>query len=276
MRFYTGQHKHYCGIDLHARQMYLCIMDAQGKIVLLRNIKRRPKRSCWRSRASARIWSWRSNACSPGTGSPICVPRGHRLRAGARAVHEGHPRGQSQERQDRRAQDRRAAARRDAPAYVYPKAMRATRDLLRRRSHLVRKRADDRPHPEHGSQYNLPPFGKGSTARRERAGFPATSPIPRAQFRGAGSGMIEQYDELLPKLELHLALIAKTHDPGLHLLRSIPGVGLILPLVMLYEIHDIGRFARCRNFCLTLAGEAPAGSRPARCGHAARRSAMPT
>jgi hypothetical protein len=24
MRFYTQQHAHYCGIDLHARTMYLC------------------------------------------------------------------------------------------------------------------------------------------------------------------------------------------------------------------------------------------------------------
>ncbi len=26
MRFYTQQHAHYCGIDLHARTMYLCIL----------------------------------------------------------------------------------------------------------------------------------------------------------------------------------------------------------------------------------------------------------
>ena len=33
-----------------------------------------------------------------------------------------------------------------------------------------------------------------------------------------------------------------------HLLRSIPGVGKILALVLLYEIHDIGRFAEVGNF----------------------------
>ncbi len=27
MRFYTGQHRHYCGIDLHTRTMYVCILD---------------------------------------------------------------------------------------------------------------------------------------------------------------------------------------------------------------------------------------------------------
>ena len=39
MRFYTKQHKFYCGIDLHAKKMYLCILDETGKIKLHRNIK---------------------------------------------------------------------------------------------------------------------------------------------------------------------------------------------------------------------------------------------
>lgn len=42
MRFYTNQHKFYCGIDLHARTMYLCILDQEGKIVLHRDIKTDP------------------------------------------------------------------------------------------------------------------------------------------------------------------------------------------------------------------------------------------
>ena len=40
MRFYTQQHAHYCGIDLHARTMYMCILDQAGAIVLHRNRKR--------------------------------------------------------------------------------------------------------------------------------------------------------------------------------------------------------------------------------------------
>ena len=39
MRFYTKQHKYYCGIDLHAKTMYLCIIDSQGTVLLHRNIK---------------------------------------------------------------------------------------------------------------------------------------------------------------------------------------------------------------------------------------------
>src|SRR3954452_6808101 len=33
MRFYNQQHRFYCGVDLHARTMYLCILDATGQVV---------------------------------------------------------------------------------------------------------------------------------------------------------------------------------------------------------------------------------------------------
>jgi hypothetical protein len=31
MRFYTCEHTHYCGIDLHARTTHLCTLDAKAK-----------------------------------------------------------------------------------------------------------------------------------------------------------------------------------------------------------------------------------------------------
>jgi len=34
MRFYTQQHKHYCGIDLHALSMYVCILDQAGTLLV--------------------------------------------------------------------------------------------------------------------------------------------------------------------------------------------------------------------------------------------------
>ena len=39
MKFYTNTHKHYCGIDLHAKSMYVCIIDNTGEILLHRNIR---------------------------------------------------------------------------------------------------------------------------------------------------------------------------------------------------------------------------------------------
>jgi hypothetical protein len=31
MRFHKRQHKYFCGVDLHARKMYVCIVDQKGK-----------------------------------------------------------------------------------------------------------------------------------------------------------------------------------------------------------------------------------------------------
>ena len=38
MRFYTQAHQHYCGIDLHAKTMYVCIVNQQGDMLLHQNI----------------------------------------------------------------------------------------------------------------------------------------------------------------------------------------------------------------------------------------------
>jgi len=43
MKFYTKQHPFYCGIDLHADAMYVCILDSCGEIVVHKNIPTTPK-----------------------------------------------------------------------------------------------------------------------------------------------------------------------------------------------------------------------------------------
>jgi hypothetical protein len=42
MRFYNQPHRFYCGVDLHARTMYLCILDSAGAIVLHQNLTAHP------------------------------------------------------------------------------------------------------------------------------------------------------------------------------------------------------------------------------------------
>jgi hypothetical protein len=42
MRFYTQQHKFYCGIDLHARTMYVCVLNQEGEVLLHRDMKAAP------------------------------------------------------------------------------------------------------------------------------------------------------------------------------------------------------------------------------------------
>jgi transposase len=43
MKFYTQHHKHYCGIDLHARAMYVGILDHQGTKLVHKNLPTTPE-----------------------------------------------------------------------------------------------------------------------------------------------------------------------------------------------------------------------------------------
>jgi len=39
MKYYKTDTEYNCGIDLHARQMYICVMDREGNILVHKNIK---------------------------------------------------------------------------------------------------------------------------------------------------------------------------------------------------------------------------------------------
>jgi len=136
-------------------------------------------------------------------------------------------------------------------AYVYPAERRATRDLRRRRMHLTRKRAELLAHIQNtNSQYNLPAISKKLAYKANRAGVAERFPEPAVQQSiEVDLALINTYDHLLTDLELSLVKTTKAHDAQIfYRLRSIPGVGKILALVLLYEIHDIHRFPRVQEF----------------------------
>ncbi len=136
-------------------------------------------------------------------------------------------------------------------AYVYPPEMRATRDLLRRRLHLVRRRGNLLAHVQNTHhQYNLPAPTAKVAYRANRAGVAEAFAEPDARKSlEVDLQLIEHYDQILRELELHLVRQAKEHDPqAFHRLRSVPGIGKILALTILYEIHQIERFPRVQDF----------------------------
>ena len=136
-------------------------------------------------------------------------------------------------------------------AYVYPAEMRATRDLLRRRMSLMRQRAALLTHVQHtNSQYNLPEIGKKLAYKANWEGVAERFPDPAVQQSiEVDLALLNSYDRLLTELELSLVNTAKAHNAQIfYRLRSIPGVGKILALVLLYEIHAIHRFPRVQEF----------------------------
>src|SRR2546429_7628465 len=96
-------------------------------------------------------------------------------------------------------------------AYVYPADMRATRDLLRRRMHLMRKQAELLGHIHNtNSQYNLPELGKKIASKANRDGVAARCPDPAVQKNLAVDlARIDHDDHLLRDMELARLKTAK-------------------------------------------------------------------
>ena len=253
MRFYTNMHKFYCGIDLHARSMYLCILDQEGNTLVHRNMPTNGDRflkalAPYREDVVVAVeciftWYWLADLCHR---EGITFVLGHALYM--KAIHGGKAKN------DKIDADKIARLLRSnmlPQAYVYPAAMRATRDLLRRRNHLVNKRAELLAHIQNtNSQYNLPAFGKEIARKSNREGLSERFIDPCVQQSiELDMALIDTYDQRLTELALYIVRTAKGHDANtFYRLRSVPGIGKILALVILYEIQDIARFEQVGHF----------------------------
>jgi transposase len=253
MRFYNRQHRHYCGIDLHVKTMYVCILDATGQVLVHRNIKTTPaafleivapyRDDLVVAAECMFTWYWLADVCAS---EGIAFVLGHAL--AMKAIHGGKAKN------DKLDSFKIATLLRGGllpQAYVYPATMRSTRDLLRRRLHLVRTRGQLLAHIQNTrAQYNLPDFERRLAYPANRDGV--ADRFPDASVRKTievDLALLERYDALIADLELTLVRLAKQHDAdAFHRLRSVPGIGKVLALTILYEIHDITRFDRVQEF----------------------------
>jgi transposase len=115
----------------------------------------------------------------------------------------------------------------------------------------MRKRAELLSHVQNtNSQYNLPEIGKKIAYKANRAGVAERFPDPAVHKTiEVDLALITYYDELLRDLELYILQTAKQHEAHtLYLLQTVPGIGKILSLVLLYEIHQIDRFPSVQDF----------------------------
>ncbi len=253
MRFYTNQHKHYCGIDLHARRMYVCILNQAGEILVHKNMPASPEAflsviAPYREDVAVAIeciftWYWLADLCRR---EGIAFVLGHALYM--KAIHGGKAKN------DRIDSHKIAVLLRGGmipTAYIYPAEMRSTRDLLRRRMHFTRKRAELLSHIQNTkSQSNLPDFSGRIAYKANREGVAARFKDPSTRKSvEVDLALIGHYDELLRDLELYILRTAKQHDPHTLLrLQSVYGIGKILALVILYGVHDIDRFPTVGDF----------------------------
>lgn len=255
MRFYTQQHRFYCGIDLHARLLAVCIVDQAGAVVLRKQIPDDPAQlrellAPFRPDVVIAVeclfaWYWVADFCAA-EGIPFVL--GHALYM--KAIHGGKAKDDDI---DAEKISRLLRGGTIPMAYVYPKGLRETRDLLRRRHYLVHKRAELIAHIQiSNAQYNLPPFGKKLIYAKNRAALKVAERFADPHVRKnieLDLALIDQLDAQIADVELYLQRSVKVENPHTYyLLQTIPGVGKILALVLLYEIHDIRRFAGVGDF----------------------------
>jgi hypothetical protein len=123
--------------------------------------------------------------------------------------------------------------------------MRAPRDLLRRRTHLMRQRAELLAHGQNTTaQYNLSEIGKNIASQANRLGVAERVADPAVQTTIAVDlSLITDDDELLQDLERSILTTAKHHDAQtLSLLQTVPGIGKLLSRVLRDDMHRIDRF----------------------------------
>jgi transposase len=101
------------------------------------------------------------------------------------------------------------------------------------------------------SQFNRPPLTKKLTYAANRSEAIANrfaDPSTRLMVE-SDLALIADYDTQVARLELHLTRTAKVDDPvTFGFLRTVPGIGPILGLTLLYEIDAIARFPEAGNF----------------------------
>ena len=144
MKYYTTTTEYNCGIDLHARQMYICVMDRQGRKLVHTNIKGNDFEYFLERVAPYRHdltvvcectfnWYWLADACEE-AGITFVL---------AHALYTAHIHG-GKNKNDRIDSEKLAHLLRTnliPPSYIYPASKRPIRSLLRQRMRYVWSRS---------------------------------------------------------------------------------------------------------------------------------------
>ena len=254
MKFYTKTHPYYCGVDLHTKTLYLCVIDQEGSILMHKNIPAKPDAflkaikpyhpnvvigvECMFS------WYWLANLCPE---HRITFILGHALYM--KAIHGGKAKS---DKIDSEKIARLIKGGTFPLAYTYPPELRPVRDLMRRRRNLVRFRSELLAHIKiTHHQYNADIFEKNINKKGNRQHVielfedPATKKNIQIDLELAD----HLHDEIV-KLENYIVRHAKQLDARTYFrLQTVPGIGQVLALTLMYEIGDIDRFDRVQSFC---------------------------
>lgn len=255
MKYYTSKTEFNCGIDLHARQMYVCVMDREGKILVHCNIagndfayflKRvEPYRHSLTVVCECIFnWYWLADACFE-EGIEFVL---------AHALYLRHISG-GKNKNDRIDSEKLAHLLRAnliPPSYVYPAARRPVRALLRQRMSYVWARAELMTHLSMNQMaQGHEPAAKGGHNRevwQERILAQVEHPLHRMAV-ACDMEVIRAYDRQIELLEAEIIRQAKELlGRDYHLLLTVPGIGRVLGMTILFELDTIERFPTVKDF----------------------------
>jgi len=255
MKYYCTTTEFNCGIDLHARQMYVCVMDRQGRKLVHCNVRNndfafflkliQPYRHSLTVCCECMFgWYWLADACAE---AGLTFVLAHALYL--RLIHGGK---NKNDRIDSEKITHLLRSNLIPPAYVYPAKLRPLRALLRQRLVYVWSRAELLARiSSHQLAHNRTPARQ---TRRIRDPWEeellAAEDHPLRQFALKNDlAMIRHYDAQIKLLEGRLVSLAKKHSGReFALLQSVPGIGLSLGLTILHEIGPIERFPTVKDF----------------------------
>jgi transposase len=256
MKYYKSTTEFNCGIDLHGREMYMCLVDREGDKLVHTNIKGNDfdfflkKATPYRHSLTVCCectfnWYWLADACE---NAGMTFVLGHALYM--KAIHGG------KNKNDRIDSEKIAHLLRSnliPPAYVYPAAKRPVRGLLRQRMSYVWKRAELLTHvamnqlAEGKEPVKHTPVDRGPWEERLMTAY-EKNPIHQLCAR-ADMHMIKAYDSMIDKLETELLKITKRDSwKEFTIIQSVPGIGNILALNILYEMDSVERFPSVKDF----------------------------
>lgn len=253
MKYYTSTTEFNCGIDLHAHQMYVCVLDRTGKKLVHTNIRHNdfafflklvaPYRHDLTVCAECMFgWYWLADACHE---AKITFVLAHALYL--KAIHGG------KNKNDRIDSEKLAHLLRTnfiPPGHVYPAAMRSLRALLRQRLNFVWQRTELQSRIQSQQlAHNLPTCSSPNRDRwAEQLQASEADPVRQLAHQNH-LALIRHFDVQIALVETQLLKLTKTHAArDFVLLQTVSGIGEHLGLTILYEVGDIARFPTVKDF----------------------------
>ncbi len=255
MDYYKTQTEFNCGIDLHTNQMYVCVMDPAGEKLVHTNIRHNdfgyflgrvePYRHdltvvC----ESTSNWYWLADACFE---ADIEFVLAHALYL--KHIHGGK---NKNDRLDSKKLAHLLRTNLIPPAYAHPAARRPARGLFRQRMRFVWDRSTLM------AQLGMRQYAEGLAPAPGRSGnrdkweenILEQHADPVNQFSAQMSmEMIRAYDKQINLIEKRLKTESrKDYAVELAVVKTVPGIGQILALTILYEIDTIDRFPTVNDF----------------------------